>query len=348
MAAPPCAARREKANDPRTDRGHTEFRARMVGPLKHWSSRLLDAKPLPPVSGCVAISVDSMVDGIHFDEDTSPEELGYKALAVNLSDMAAMGATPRSARLALVAPSAQLGDQAGGSPCGGPSVWLEEFARGLLSLADEFNVIWRGSALREGPLNVTVEIDGTIAGNPLRRDGAEPGDIIYVSGTLGDAGAALKLRSSHFAPDDIRFLQARLKHPTPRVELGAMASRVAHSAIDLSDGLASDLKHVLQRSLVTAEINLDRIPLSAPVAKNLEPWAAWELAVSFGDDYELLLTVPENRAESFEEQANAIGCPVTRIGHVKPRDGHSLPGSITWTNSGQPTEAPKFGYSHFS
>ena len=316
--------------------------------MGQWSERLKKTQRLAPLHGMLALSVDTMVEGVHFNAHTSAEDLGYKALAVNLSDMAAMGATPRSAGLALVAPP-ELLDPA-------RTNWLERFAHGLLSLADAHGVAWRGSEVRHGPLNITVEIDGLVEAKPLRRDAAEPGHRIYVSGTLGDAGGGLHLLSAA-RPDDTPQKKAsadeaalvnRLMRPTPRVALGKVAASFARSAIDLSDGLAADLGHILERSAATARINAASLPLSEPLRRTFAIERAYEFAVSAGDDYELAMTVPAALGGRLENAARDIGCPLTRIGDVLAPDAAHPAGTIVWTHGDRTPWEPKSGYAHFS
>jgi len=310
-----------------------------------WLNRLTRREALPPGRGLLALSIDTMVDGVHFDRHTSPEELGYKALAVNLSDMAAMGATPRSAGLALFAPKPLLNEAADG--------WLERFAGAMLALANEHDLRWRGGEIREGPLNVTVEIDGTIDGAGLRRDAAQPGDSIYVSGTLGDAGAGLRLiQTPHIErpinAEDRSMLIERLKRPIPRVALGRAAAGLAHAAIDVSDGLAADLRHILERSGLAAQVDTDLLPLSGALRRAVDPSLARELAVSAGDDYELALTVSKSNSRELEQQARTLGCRLTAIGHVLSPTEHLPTGTIAWTAANAEGWQPKLGYGHFS
>ncbi|MEO7727423.1 MAG: thiamine-phosphate kinase, partial [Burkholderiales bacterium] len=198
----------------------------------------------------LVISADMLVSGRHFFRDADPRLLGHKALAVNLSDMAAMGATPRWATLALALPSVD-------------AQWVRQFSRGFMRLARRFDVDLIGGDTTRGPLNICVQIMGEVPhGTAVRRDGARSGDDIWVSGTLGDAALALAAlkRRIRLKPAELAQCAARLHQPAPRVALGRALRGLAHSAIDISDGLLADLGHILERSDVAAEIELAALP----------------------------------------------------------------------------------------
>jgi thiamine-monophosphate kinase len=261
----------------------------------------------------LAVSTDMLVSGRHFLPEADPYRLGHKALAVNLSDIAAMGGTPRWATLALALPAAD-------------PAWLEPFSRGFLDLALRFGVDLIGGDTTRGPLNVCVSILGEVqAGCALRRDGARVGDDVWVSGTLGDAAlglAHLQGRESLAAADASACVD-RLELPEPRVALGRALLGVASAALDVSDGLAGDLGHILARSGAGARVEIDALPRSAAFAR----WAATAggdsaararaLQLGGGDDYELCFCAPPARRDAVAAAAAACDLRVTRIGAIE-------------------------------
>lgn len=260
----------------------------------------------------LAVTMDTLVCGVHFPENTDPEALGHKALAVNLSDLAAMGAEPAWALLALTLPAA---DEA----------WLDAFTRGLRGMASRYNVQLVGGDTTRGPLSVTLQVLGFIpAGKALRRDAAQPGDLIYVSGTLGDAGLGLRVvQGRASAPgQEADYLAERLERPWPRVELGFALRGVAHAAIDISDGLIADLGHILDASAVGAVVQVERLPLSP--AFRAVAGDDWDVALSSGDDYELCFTVPPDRKNTVEAVARDLGVLCTCIGVIDRQLGLRL------------------------
>jgi thiamine-monophosphate kinase len=277
------------------------------------------------------VAVDTLVAGVHFPTDTAPDDVGHKALAVNLSDLAAVGAEPIAYSLGLVLP-------------GQDPTWLDGLLAGLAGLADAHRCRRLCGHIAEGPLAVTVEAYGHAPpGAVLRRSGARPGDALYVSGTLGDAGLALGARLQGWAvPAAYREgVLRRLNRPEPRLALGAALRGVATSAIDVSDGLAADLGHILRSSAVGATVEVASLPLSAALRASLAPEAARVLALSAGDDYELCFTAPEAHAVEVERLARGLGCAVTRIGRVEAE-----PGLRCVDPSGAPVSTPT-GYEHF-
>ena len=284
-----------------------------------------DAALLAPSPGCeLAVSVDMLVGGRHFFADTDPEKLGHKTLAVNLSDMAAMGATPKWALLAGALP-------------GNDASWLAAFARGFHALADAHDVDLVGGDTTRGPLALCVTIMGEVpAGRALLRSGARAGDDIYVSGTLGDAALALAAMTGRLALDGAALAAARVKleTPTPRVALGLALRGVASAALDVSDGLVGDLAHILERSGVGAIVDLPAVPCSpllAQLMSGAERTVALECVVAGGDDYELCFTAPREAAGRIAAIAVGTGVPLTRIGTVTEggglvvRDAHGAP-----------------------
>ena len=236
----------------------------------------------------LAISTDTLVSGKHFFEDTDPYQLGYKSLAVNLSDMAAMGAKPRWVTLSLTLPKDMVKSN---------EVWLSKFADGFHELAQRYRVELIGGDTTCGPLNICVQIIGEISkGRFLRRNGAESGDDIWVSGCLGDAALALKyeLQEIDLTEDEADYCRSALYMPIARVELGQHLVELAHSAIDISDGLLADLGHILTCSKQAAVVCFETVPCS-PVMKRYiaSPWAM-QCLLAGGDDYELCFTCTKN------------------------------------------------------
>lgn len=262
----------------------------------------------------LATSCDMLVEGRHFLSTVAPERLGHKALAVNLSDLAACGAEPLAFTLALALPRA---DEA----------FLGGFSRGLFALADAHGCELIGGDTTRGPLNICISVFGQVAageGGALLRSGASAGDDLYVSATLGDARLALEAFRGTLVLDGADFETARhaMEMPQPRVALGQALRGVASSAIDLSDGLLGDLMHVLRRSGVDAVLEVDAVPRSA--ALRAQPLAVQRLCtLSGGDDYELLFTAPPARAAQVSAAGRATGVALTRIGRIVPRAGRA-------------------------
>jgi thiamine-monophosphate kinase len=285
-----------------------------------------DAALLAPTPGCeIAASVDMLVEGRHFFAGAEPKALGHKTLAVNLSDMAAMGATPRWALLAGALPSAD-------------AAWLGAFARGFFALADLHGVDLVGGDTTRGPLNLCVTILGEVpAGEALRRGGAHAGDSIWVSGRLGDAGLALAHRAGRVRLHDAELASCEhaLARPAPRVALGLALRGVASAAIDVSDGLVGDLGHLLRASRLGATIELDTVPRSAALERQLSSGArdaALQCLLAGGDDYELCFTAPAARDADIAALAGPLDIALTRIGvatsasglHVRDAAGRAL------------------------
>lgn len=281
----------------------------------------------------LAVSTDMLVSGTHFFADTDPYMLGHKALAVNISDMAAMGAQPRWATLALSLPAED-------------DAWLERFSAGFFSLADEYQVELIGGDTTHGPLNLSVTILGEVPqGKALRRDGAQLDDEIWVSGKLGDAALALAHMQGRLVLDDASFAATAvaLHCPAPRVALGIALRGIASSAIDVSDGLLADLGHILERSGVAAEIQFDALPVSP----SLRPYLARELgrqcALAGGDDYELCFTAPVARHADVEMLAAQLDLPLSCIGKTGAGSG-----CIVRAADGSVMKLERAGYDHFA
>jgi thiamine-monophosphate kinase len=280
----------------------------------------------------LAVSTDTMVLGTHFFPDVDPENLGHKALAVNLSDMAAMGAMPYWATLALTLPNVN-------------HEWLSAFAKGFFDLAQEYDVSLIGGDTTRGPLTLTVTILGEVpAGAALRRSGAKPGNDIWVSGNVGDAALAVAHRHGRVVLEEADYREAvmRLYEPTPRVSLGQALRGLATSAIDVSDGLLADLTHICRLSGVGATVELNAVPVSSIGAKHIASDAGRTAIVAGGDDYELCFTAHPNSRESIADLTNMLGIPLTRIGQVKRGKGVSLLGP-----DGKAVKVDGRGYDHF-
>lgn len=273
-----------------------------------------DCALLAPAPGTqLAVSSDMLVEGRHFLSTVAPDRLGHKALAVNLSDLAACGATPVAFSLALAMPRVD-------------ERFLEGFARGLLALADAHGCELIGGDTTQGPLNLCITVFGEVPqGQALLRSGARAGDDLYVSGTLGDARLALEVFRGTVALDGAAFERVRvaMEQPQPRIALGLALRGVASSAIDLSDGLLGDLAHVLQRSGVGAELQVDAVPRSA-VLGALPEALQRECTLAGGDDYEILFSAAPGAAARVAAAARAAQVPVTRIGRLSAAAGLRL------------------------
>ena len=281
----------------------------------------------------LVVSTDMLVAGTHFFDDTDPEDLGWKALAVNLSDLAAMGAQPRWAVLAAALPSA---DEA----------WIAAFCRGFFGLAGRFEVDVIGGDTTRGPLNLAPTVFGEIpAGQALTRSGARPGDDIWVSGSPGLAGLGLASLRGRVALDSAageRCVRA-LQRPQPRIELGIGLRGLAHAAIDVSDGLLADLGHVLERSGVGAEIREADLPQDAARAAPANPDIARECLLAGGDDYELLFAAAPEQRGVIAALGERLGLPLSRIGTATVVPGELV---VRGPDGGARTVARR-GYDHF-
>jgi thiamine-monophosphate kinase len=281
-----------------------------------------DCALLAPAPGMqLAVSSDMLVEGRHFLPTVDPARLAHKALAVNLSDLAACGAKPLAFTLALSLP-------------GVDEAWLAGFSRGLFALADAHGCELVGGDTTRGPLNICITVFGEVpAGAALLRSGASAGDDIWVSGTLGDARLALEVFRGKLAlpPGLFQLARERMEMPTPRVALGLQLRGIASAAVDLSDGLAGDLSHVLQKSGVGAWLDADAV--AARLAASRHPEAAalqlgsearQAFTLAGGDDYELAFTAPASLRDAVEHAGRAAGTPVTRIGCIEAEPGLRL------------------------
>lgn len=285
-----------------------------------------------PQGECLAVSTDTLVEGVHFFFDVDPFALGYKALAVNLSDLAAMGATPRWVSLALTLPKTD-------------EVWLKAFADGFFSLAEKHHVTLIGGDTTRGPLSITISVKGTVAPElAIRRKNAKPGDSIYVSGYLGDAALSVQQRLNDLSLNDqtYAYCKRRLEYPSPRCELGMALRGIATSGLDISDGLAGDLMHILKASNVGAEIELSSLPISQLMQQAVLPQQSLQLALGGGDDYELCFTAPKSSAEAIEKIATDLQIQLTKIGEI-----HLGTPNIRWLHQGEPVNLTITGWEHF-
>ncbi len=293
---------------------------------------------MPPKGKRLALSTDTLVAGVHFFANTEPYLIGYKALAVNLSDLAAMGAKPLWYSMALTLPNAD-------------AHFARELTRGMHTLSVEYDIALIGGDTTRGPLAITITVIGALdpgvgsASVALKRSGAQIGDGVYVSGTLGDAAGALKLRTD--GKIEPIWLAQRLDQPTPRVALGLALHGIASSAIDVSDGLVADLSHICRQSGCSATLHAERLPISHELVIAHGLPSAWQYALGGGDDYELLFTAAPQHEAALTKLASAQTLAITRIGTIGARhaseewvqvlDGNNLPIVIL-----------KRGYEHFS
>ena len=283
-----------------------------------------------PAGHELAICTDTLVAGVHFPAATRPADIGWKSLAVNLSDLAAMGATPAWATLALTLPHA---DRA----------FVADFVDGFAELAARHRLALIGGDTTRGPLSITVTAHGFIeAGNALRRDGAQIGDRVHVTGTLGDAAAALHGIAQPVSGEQDALL-ARLNRPEPRVAAGHALRGLASACIDVSDGLLADLAHVARQSGVGIEIDAETLPASRPLQAMFSGEARLALQLAGGDDYELAFCVPAALEPALVRELDRCGCTTTRIGHVVAGDGVRVRAA-----DGAIIALPKSGWEHFT
>jgi len=270
-----------------------------------------DCALLKPAAGEeIAITSDMLVEGRHFFMDANPGLLGRKALAVNLSDLAAMGAKPIGFTLSIALPNVDI-------------AWLEAFSKGLFAVANQYSCPLIGGDTTAGPLTISITAFGSIpSGKAIRRSGAKVGDDIWASGTIGDARLALAaLRHEITLPEsDLKQIEHRMHNPTPRVELGMKIRELASAALDISDGLLGDLHHILKQSQVSAKVFLDQIPKSETLQKQSEDIQN-QFAASGGDDYEICFTAPTEKRDVIDEISIALNLPLTRIGSITEKVG---------------------------
>jgi thiamine-monophosphate kinase len=283
----------------------------------------------------LAISADMLVAGTHFFIDADPYNIGWKSLAVNLSDMAAIGADAKWATLAIALPN-------------NDTAWLSQFSAGFFACAAEFNVDLIGGDTTRGPLTISVQIMGEVpAGLALKRSGAKPGDEVWVSGRLGDAALALahKLGQLTLPAEILEQCASALDTPQPRINLGLALRGLAHSAIDISDGLAADLGHILTASKLGAELQLSAIPHTAvsSIADGLKDRRLIKAVLAGGDDYELCFSAPVAKHEDIMLLGQQLGLALTVIGHIT--EGTQL---IVRGLDQQILDFKETGFDHFS
>ncbi len=278
-----------------------------------------------PQNQHLVVTTDTFIAGVHFPLNTNSYDIGYKSLAVNLSDLAAMGATPVWFTMALTLPEVNEN-------------WLTEFSHGVFDLAKKYNMQLIGGDLTHGPLSITIEANGFVPKNhAIKRSTATPGDSIFISNTLGDAALGLLISQNKLiVPENFeKYLLNRLNRPDPRVELGESLRGIASAAIDISDGLAADLSHILEKSHVGAVIYIDELPLSTAVSQSVTKNQAIDLALNGGDDYELCFTVPTEKEHLLSNHLKCIGKIVNTPGlDLRLKDESSYNGKIA-------------GYKHF-
>ncbi|QCV23665.1 thiamine-phosphate kinase [Salmonella enterica] len=287
-----------------------------------------------PEKQTLAISTDTLVAGIHFLPDIDPADLAYKALAVNLSDLAAMGADPAWLTLALTLPDV---DEA----------WLAAFSDSLFEQLDYYDMQLIGGDTTRGPLSMTLGIHGLVpAGRALKRSGAKPGDWIYVTGTLGDSAAGLAILQNRLQVSeetDADYLVKRHLRPTPRILQGQALRDLASSAIDLSDGLISDLGHIVKASGCGARVDVDALPKSDAMMRHVDDGQKLRWMLSGGEDYELCFTVPELNRGALDVALGHLGVPFTCIGQMTA----DIEG-IAFVRDGEPVTFDWKGYDHFA
>lgn len=275
----------------------------------------------------LVVVTDTLVSGVHFPVDTAPYDIAWKALAVNLSDLAAMGAVPGNFSLALTLPSSD-------------AAWLKDFSEGLKAVSQRFDVPLIGGDTTKGPLTITVSANGWVPKQQaILRSGAQLGDLICVTNTIGDGALGLKLAlnqlndcfdKSALSEQEKDFLLAALNRPVPQLEIAADLRGLANSAIDISDGLLADLGHILERSngmnlssatVLGAEIELENLPLSAALKAYIDSSKEWSLPLIGGDDYQLCMTVPEAKFSLLKSKLAAKGVSLTGVGRVTKASG---------------------------
>ena len=285
----------------------------------------------PPVGRHLVMSIDTMVEGVHFPVDTKPERIGVRAMCAALSDLAAMGARPHWFTLALTMPASN------------PD-WVAEFSEGVFSIANRYECSLIGGDTTRGPLCISVQVHGSVVpGQALRRSGARPDDIIYVTGNLGDAAAALAVidKKMTVSPGVAAYLQKRFYAPTPRIREGELLAGTASSAIDISDGLCADLEKICQASGAGALVDVNRLPISSLWRDYTDEGQRLAWALAGGDDYQLCFTVPRAHVPKVEGWIKEGKIVATAIGKITDKQGMVL------AKEGKPYEFTNKGFNHF-
>ena len=284
--------------------------------------------------GCqLAVTTDTLVEGVHFFSDISPKALGHRILAVNLSDLAAMGAEPAWISIGLTLPNVD-------------ETWLEQFTEGMHDIAEYYNVQLIGGDTTQGPLTITVCAKGIVPkGKALTRSGAKVGDWLYVTGDLGDAALAIEARKQgwELSDEDRSYAQKKFDYPAPQVAAGQVLRGLANSAIDISDGLLADLSHILTHSGVGATIHADKVPFSNALKNLPNEEVRLMLAMAYGDDYQLLFTVPDSNRVAVEKRLAEYGVKPTCIGQINANAG-----DVSLLYKDKPWPFPATGFEHFS
>ncbi|MBT1062946.1 thiamine-phosphate kinase [Bowmanella sp. Y26] len=286
-----------------------------------------------PQNQSLAVTTDTLVGGVHFPNDTSPRAIAHKAVAVNLSDLAAMGAEPAWISLSLSMPDVD-------------EHWLDEFSLGLQELTEYYSVQLIGGDTVQGPLSITLTAQGFVPKEQaLTRAKAKPGDWLYVTGTLGDAGLGLDMLQGRMdvPPKHRNFVANRLNYPTPRVLVGTVLRRIASSCIDVSDGLIADLQHVLNASHCGAVLQVDKLPLSEAMRDSVSLEQGIRYALSAGDDYELLFSVSEEQKGNLDLAMATASVSVTCIGQL-----NGVQGKLELRDGKERYAFEGKGYQHFS
>ena len=290
----------------------------------------------PPPGKDLVVAIDTLVEGVHFPPGTAAADIGWKALAVNLSDLAAMGASPAWALLALTLPSAD-------------AAFVEGFAEGFAKLAQPHRLALVGGDTTRGPLTISVAVHGFVPpGQALTRAGARVGDVVLVTGTLGDAAAGLHALQHPPREDDGRaglrgFLIERFNRPTPRLAVGTALRGQATACVDVSDGLLADLGHICAASGVAAEIEAALLPRSSALLELYDDTTALHFALSGGDDYELCFTAPAARVAELQAGLARLGCGATKIGRIVEGEGVRVCAA-----DGAPLATDRPGWEHFA
>ena len=268
-------------------------------------------------------TTDTLTEGVHFSASTPAKDIAHKSLAVNLSDIAAMGARAKYFTLAITLPKIDKS-------------WLQEFSDSLRQLSEHYEVSLIGGDTTRGPLNINITMIGIVeSSKALTRSGARPGDGVYVSGTIGDAGFCFWKLNNGLVPSHQEF--KRLNRPTPRIELGLILKNLASACIDISDGLEQDLSQILEASSVGAVIEVEKIPISEALFIHINDTGDWSIPLCGGDDYELCFTVPESNQEALKKIFKSFNVNITRIGVVSESLGLQVKGF----------DGPRKSYRHF-
>ena len=289
----------------------------------------------PPENSKLVITTDTLNEGIHFHANCSPGNLGHKVLAVSLSDLAAMGASPLWATINLSIPGIEHD-------------WLKDFSQGFFLLADQYDIKIVGGDLVKGPLSISIQAIGYLSSNKtLARSNAEVDDLIYVSGTIGDATTGLKLHELvndlNISKADQDYFALRFNKPDPRINLGVAIAKYAKAAIDISDGLLIDLQRILSMSSVGAVIDFENIPLSKAMQRQLANVQDWPMLLCGGEDYELIFTADKKYNIELKRIIEKVNCPITEIGRIVEGE------SVNLLKEGAPIDLPdKLGFDHFS